>query len=71
VGVIPELLASAELYVPSLLVPVPVVTGLRFDQASVATGSSYSVNFSGPNLSDEMFPMSALSLRGVTILPSS
>jgi Galactose oxidase, central domain len=48
-------LASAELYVPSVLVPVPVVTGLRFDQASVATGSSYLVNFSGSSLTDEMF----------------
>jgi Galactose oxidase, central domain len=48
-------LASAELYVPSVLVPVPVVTGLRFDRVSVATGSSYSVNFSGPSLTDETF----------------
>jgi hypothetical protein len=36
-------------------VPVPVVTGLRFDRVSVATGSSYSVNFSGPSLTDETF----------------
>jgi hypothetical protein len=48
-------LASAELYVPSVLVPVPVVTGLRFDRSSVATGSSYSINFSGPSLTDEVF----------------
>jgi hypothetical protein len=48
-------LASAELYVPSVLVPAPVVTGLRFDRASVATGSSYSVNFSGRSLTDETF----------------
>jgi Galactose oxidase, central domain len=48
-------LASAELYVPSALAPVPVVTGLRFDRSSVATGSSYSINFSGPSLTDEMF----------------
>jgi hypothetical protein len=48
-------LADAELYVPSVLVPVPVVTGLRFDRMSVATGSSYSANFSGSNLTDEMF----------------
>jgi Galactose oxidase, central domain len=48
-------IASAELYVPSVLVPVPVVTALRFDRASVAAGSSYSVNFFGFFLSDEMF----------------
>jgi hypothetical protein len=48
-------LASAELYVPSVLVPVPVVTHLRFDRVSVATGSSYSVNFSGPSLTAETF----------------
>lgn len=48
-------LANAELYVPAVLVPLPVVTGLRFDRMSVATGSSYSVNFSGPSLTDEMF----------------
>lgn len=48
-------LASAELYVPSVLVPVPIVTGLRFDRVSVATGSSYSVNFSGPHLTRETF----------------
>jgi len=46
---------AAELYVPSVLIPVPVVTGLQFDQASVTTGSSYSVTLSGPSLSDEMF----------------
>src|SRR5262249_56940859 len=32
-----------------------VVTGLRFDRMSVATESSYSVNFSGPNLTDGTF----------------
>jgi hypothetical protein len=48
-------LASAEIYVPSVpLVPVPVVTGLRFDRGSVATAASYSVNFSGPSLTDEI-----------------
>jgi uncharacterized delta-60 repeat protein len=36
-------------------VPVPVVTGLRFDRSIVATGSSYLVNFSGDNLTDETF----------------
>jgi len=43
---------TAEIYVPSV---VPVVTGLRFDRVSVATGSSYSAIFSGSNLTNEMF----------------
>jgi len=46
---------SAELYVPSVLVPAQVVTGLRFDQPSVLAGSSYSVNVSGSNLTPETF----------------
>jgi hypothetical protein len=45
--------ASAELYVPSVLVPVPVVTGLQFDRASVAAGSSYSASVSGSNLAPD------------------
>jgi photosystem II stability/assembly factor-like uncharacterized protein len=35
--------------------PAPVVTGLRFDRPTVATGSSYSASFSGDNLTDETF----------------
>src|SRR5262249_33824052 len=53
---VPEtILSSAELYVPSVLMPAPAVTGLQFDQASVAVGSSYSVNVSGSNLSSQTF----------------
>jgi photosystem II stability/assembly factor-like uncharacterized protein len=37
------------------IVPVPVVTDLRFDRSSVAAGSSYSANFSGANLTEETF----------------
>jgi hypothetical protein len=47
--------SSAELYVPSELVPVPAVTDLRFDRSSVIEGSSYSVNVSGSNLTAETF----------------
>ena len=46
---------SAELYVPSVLVPAQVVTGLRFDQPSVVAGSSCSVNVSGSNLTPQTF----------------
>ena len=46
---------SAELYVPSVLVPAQVVTGLRFDRTSVVAGSSYSVNVSGSNLTPQTF----------------
>src|SRR5215467_7521568 len=47
--------ASAELYVPSVLVPVQVVTELRFDHTSVVAGSSFSANFSGSNLTPGSF----------------
>jgi len=47
--------ASAELYVPSKSVPVPAVTGLRFDRTSVIEGSSYSANVSGSNLTAQTF----------------
>jgi hypothetical protein len=47
--------ASAELYIPSILVPIPVVGAVRFDRMVVPPGSSYSVGLSGSNLSPEMF----------------
>jgi hypothetical protein len=47
--------ASAELYVPSVLVPVQVVTELRFDHTSVVGGSSFSAKVSGSNLTPETF----------------
>jgi galactose oxidase-like protein len=46
---------SAELYIPSVLVPAQVVADLRFDRTSVVTGSSYSVNVSGSNLTPQTF----------------
>jgi hypothetical protein len=46
---------SAELYVPHVLVPVQVVTDLRFDRTTGAAGTSYSVNVSGSNLTAETF----------------
>jgi hypothetical protein len=46
---------SAELYVPSVLVPAQVVTALQFDQTSVAAGASYSINVSGSNLTAQTF----------------
>ena len=47
--------ASAELYIPSLLVPAQVVTDLRLDRTSVGAGSSYAVNISGSNLTSQTF----------------
>jgi Galactose oxidase, central domain len=47
--------ASAELYVPRLLVPALVVADLRFDQSSVSAGSSYAVNVLGSNLTPQTF----------------
>jgi hypothetical protein len=58
-------LSSAELYVPSVLVPVQVVTDLRFDRTTVAAGASYSINISGSNLTAETFLMFALLLLEV------
>ena len=48
-------LVSPELYVPSVLVPAQVITDLRFDRTSVVSGSSYSVEVSGSNLTPETF----------------
>jgi hypothetical protein len=47
--------ASAEVYIPSILMPVPVVRAIRFDRMVVPAGSSYSVDLSGSNLTPEMF----------------
>ena len=46
---------TAELYVPSVLVPTPVVTGMRFDLTTIVAGGSFSVNISGPNLTTQTF----------------
>jgi len=46
---------TAELYVPSVLTPAPVVKSVRIDRAIVIAGSSYSVDISGPNLTSQMF----------------
>src|SRR5262245_40700643 len=47
--------ASAEVYIPSVLAPIPVVGAVRFDRMVVPAGSSYSVDLSGSNLTPEMF----------------
>jgi hypothetical protein len=47
--------SSAELYIPSVLIPAQVVTGLRVDQTSVVAGTTYSVTASGSNLSPQIF----------------
>jgi Galactose oxidase, central domain len=47
--------ATAELYVPPVLVPAPVVTDLEFNQTSVVSGSSYSAIAVGSNLSPLIF----------------
>src|SRR5262249_24018631 len=46
---------TAELYVPSVSEPSPIVTAIEFDRFSVATGSSYSFTLSGSNLTSETF----------------
>jgi len=50
-----QTLASAELYIPAVLVPDEVVTDLRFDRMNVAVGTSYSAKFSGSNLTSQTF----------------
>jgi hypothetical protein len=47
--------AIAEVYTPAILMPVPVVDTVRFDRLVVPAGSYYSANFSGSNLTPEMF----------------
>ena len=48
-------MSSAELYVPSVLVPAQIVTAFQFDRTSVAPGGSYLANISGSNLSGQTF----------------
>ena len=47
--------ASAELYVPYVLVPASVVADLRFDRSMVTVGGSYSLNVSGSSLTSQTF----------------
>ena len=47
--------ASAELYVPSLLIPAQLVRDLRFDRPSVVAGFPYSAVFSGSDLTAQTF----------------
>jgi Galactose oxidase, central domain len=49
------LVGSAELYTPQILLPASITTDLRFDQTTVATGSSFTSTFSGSNLSVDTF----------------
>jgi hypothetical protein len=51
----PQTLASADLYIPAVLVPDKIVNELQFDRTSVGMGSSYSVKFSGSNLTSQTF----------------
>jgi len=49
------ILSSAELYVPSVLIPAPVITDFQFDRSTVVAGTSYSANVSGTNLAPQTF----------------
>ena len=49
------MLASAEIYVPDVLVPVPIVTDLQFDRTNVVAGFSYSTTVLGSNLAPDTF----------------
>jgi hypothetical protein len=48
-------LASAEIYIPAVLVPASVVTDLKFDPMNAVAGSSYSITVSGSHLTQETF----------------
>jgi hypothetical protein len=53
---VPEtILSSAELYVPSVLIPAPVITDFHFEGTTVVAGTSYSANVSGANLAPQTF----------------
>jgi hypothetical protein len=47
--------ANTEVYIPAVLMPAPVVEGVRPDRLLVPAGSSYSVDVSGSNLTPDMF----------------
>jgi hypothetical protein len=47
--------ASTEVYIPSVLMPAPVVEAVRPDRLLIPAGSSYSVDVSGSNLTPDMF----------------
>jgi len=64
-------LPSAELYVPSLLIPDQIVTDLEFNRTIVVAGSSFSANFSGSISRRRHFSMFASLVRAVANPPSS
>jgi hypothetical protein len=47
--------SSAELYIPSVLSPIPVAKTFLLDRSVAGPGSSYSVNIAGSNLSPRTF----------------
>src|SRR5438552_5816845 len=47
--------ASAELYIPTVSAPVPIVKTFRFDRSVAVAGASYSVDVLGSNLTSQMF----------------
>jgi hypothetical protein len=49
------LYSSAELYIPNVLSPIPVANTFLFDRSVVGSGSSYSANIAGSNLSPQIF----------------
>jgi hypothetical protein len=47
--------SSAELYIPPVPVPAPIVTELQFDRTAAVAGSSYSAVVAGSNLTPQTF----------------
>jgi hypothetical protein len=50
-----SVLASAEIYAPTVLVPASIVTAVQLDRTNAAIGTSYSANILGSNLTPETF----------------
>src|SRR5262249_50086539 len=51
----PTATASAELYIPAVVAPAPVVSDLQFDRSGIAAGISYNATISGSNLTPLTF----------------
>jgi hypothetical protein len=55
IGAYSGTLSTAEIYTPAVPAPAGIVSELRFDLSNVSGGDSFTADFSGSNLTSEMF----------------